>query len=141
MRRLLLLASALLALSATPAFAQDATPTATPDDSVLRQDQVPPVSTPEAPAAPCPEGADADYSYCNPCQSSGADGDYAYCAENGAGGQPPPVPEARPVAAVQPIAAHQLPLTGGDPLLVALFGTGLLMTGLGLRRVDPTRSG
>lgn len=146
MRRLLLLASALLALSAAPAFAQDATPTATPDDSVLRQDQVPPVSTPEAPTTPCPEGADADYSYCNPCQSPGADGDYAYCAESGAGGEPPPVPKGMPTAAVRRIAAHQLPLTGGDPLLLALFGTGLLLTGLGLRRVDlrragPTRSG
>jgi hypothetical protein len=143
MRRLLLLTCARLALSAAPAFAQDPTPTptATPDDSVLQQDQVPPVSTPEAPATPCPEGADGDYSYCNPCHSAGADGDYAYCAASGEGAQPPPAPTSVPTAAVQPIAAHQLPLTGGDPLLVALFGAGLLLTGLGLRRAGPTPSG
>src|SRR5690349_8533977 len=147
MRRLLLLACALLALSAAPAFAQDATPpptatpTATPDDSVLRQDEVPPVSTPDTPDSPCPEGADADYNYCNPCQTpgAGADGDYSYCPEAAGGAGRPPV--GTPAAAVVPIAAHQLPLTGGDPLLVALFGTGLLLTGLGLRRAGPTPSG
>jgi hypothetical protein len=141
MRRLLLVLLALLALAAAPAaYAQEPTPTPTEeaDDGILDDDEIPPESTP-APEAPCGDGADADYQYCNPCSADSPDADYNYCLEN-AGGAPPPTPKRAP-AATQPLQAAQLPLTGGNPALVALFGAGLLLTGLGLRRAAPTRSG
>ena len=79
-------------------------------------------------------GADADYAYCpGPgCrfdqQNYGADGQYTYCA-SGAAGHPPPQPK----RATLPISAGTLPLTGEDPLQVALFGLAFLMLGAGLR--------
>jgi len=144
MRRLLLVLLALL-VCAPAAFAQDATPTPVPteeaDDGILEPDEIPPEET-ATPEAPCTvEGADADYQYCG-CDVAGADGDYQYCAA-GSGGAPPPTPAPKPGAAAQtrPLAARALPYTGGDPALVALFGLGLLLTGLGLRRAGPSRSG
>jgi hypothetical protein len=60
-------------------------------------------------------GADADYAYCGPCGApvDGADADYVYCHG--------------------PVAAEQLPLTGSEPLILALLGLGLGAAGAGLR--------
>jgi hypothetical protein len=145
MRRLLLVRLALL-VCAPAASAQDATPTPVPseeaDDGVLEPDEIPPEET-VTPVGPCTgEGADADYQYCG-CDVAGPDGDYQYCAA-GSGGAPPPTPApaSKPaVAQTRPLSTGTLPYTGGDPTLVALFGLGLLLTGLGLRRAGPSRSG
>jgi hypothetical protein len=141
-RPTVLLAALLLALLAAPAatLAQDPastpSPEATvapddPDDDVLAPDEIPPESTPE-PDRPCggPE-VDGDYAPCTPCPESGADADYQYCLPLEAGrGEGTPEPAA---VAARPLATRQLPLTGGDPLVVALLGAGLLLAGTGLR--------
>jgi LPXTG-motif cell wall-anchored protein len=144
MRRLLVLlcALSLLAWAAPAAHAQAPTPTPTvaagdpagdPGDDVLDPDEIPPESTPE-PTTPCSEddaGADGEYAPCAPCSATGTDGDYTYCEEAAGSAGPPPRPA--PTAAVQPLAARQLPYTGSDAPLIALLGTGLLLAGAGLR--------
>ena len=153
MRRLFAVVIALLALGAAPALAQDATPTSTPtpaatdapDDGVLEPDEIPPEDTPQPEAPPCGENT-PDAVYGCTCSSDSPDADYQYCEEGAGSSGPPPAPAPNvpaPAAATQtrPVSLKQLPLTGGDPALVALFGLGLLMTGLGLRRAGPARSG
>jgi hypothetical protein len=141
MRRLLLLLCTLLlaAAMAPAALAQDPdepvddVPTVEPDDGILDPEEIPPESTPFpepcAPGAPAPEGTDADY--------------YYYCDAAPTAGRPPESPRREsPTAQVQPLAAQQLPLTGSEPLLMALFGAGFLLAGAGLRLTldDPRRS-
>ena len=76
-------------------------------------------------------GTDADYAYClDPCIRGGDDADYAYCVEAESGGT---VPRPRRRAAVQPFAVQTLPMTGGEPWLIAACGAGFLLAGSGLR--------
>lgn len=146
MRRLLiLLVALLLALFTAPAFAQD-----DPDDP-FSDDEVEQVDPEDEDEEVIPDDAEddyvdrcdytsgeGDYEYCGGCRL-GADGDYVdyvdYCVrtptttveEDGGGGEP----EIAPV--VQTLSATELPLTGGDPGLVALFGSGLVLVGIGGR--------
>lgn len=147
MRRLLvLLVALLLALFAAPAFAQD-----DPDDPVSNDDpdveQVDPDDEdviPDDPEDDYTDGCDytsgeGDYQYCG-CSFGGTEGDYTYCEDAAGNGGPPPIdkdgggPGIAPV--VQTLSATELPLTGGDPGLVALAGAGLLLAGAGGRRLS-----
>ena len=130
--RALLVAVALMLALAPAAVAQDED-----DDGPLVDE---PVATVTPVPDPCdrPPGSDGDYAYCDdPCERpAGTDGDYAYCPSS-----PPPRP--RPLfasgpgvkkkAAAQPLAAGTLPVTGSEPLLIALVGLGFLLAGAGLR--------
>lgn len=81
------------------------------------------------------EPIDGDDAYTG-CDVEGAEGDYTYCDEGAGGGIPtsggPPVPRGEPVA----LPASTLPLTGGSPAVIALFGLSLLLIGLGGRRLS-----
>ena len=92
-------------------------------------------------------GADAEYGYCEPCpdgadkEYAGADETYA-CYPSSAGG---PGPRRRPAGEARALpAATTLPLTGGEPLVLALLGIGLVSAGAGarllLRRPAPASS-
>lgn len=80
-------------------------------------------------------GADADYAYCEQEECvEGADEDYVYdvaCFPGAAGGDPRPGGGEGPAARALPAA--QLPLTGGEPLVIALFGAAFVLLGAGLR--------
>jgi hypothetical protein len=115
--RVAIIVLAALALGAAPAWAQDEPPTTVPVPTPVGCDRGP--------------GTDADYADCqNPCQVEGTDGDYAYCMAESGPGVTAPVPKG---PEVRPIAFTQLPLTGDEPLLVALMGLALVMCGAGLR--------
>src|SRR5438046_740429 len=124
MRLILACAAVLLALTAAaPAFAQDATPTATPDPTDVCDRGGADAQYADC-GTPCSaDGADADYTYACACRLTGADADYTYaCPEaTGGAGQPPPAPT--PKRAILPSAARlqTLPLTGGQPQVIALF--------------------
>ena len=126
--RALWVALVVLALVPAVAFAQEESPTPEPSPTVA----------PEAPDDACQRGgADADYVYCDQDDScvEGADSDYVYDVEcfpsagegddESGGGGPPPAPRALPAA--------QLPLTGGEPLVIALLGAAFVLLGAGLR--------
>ena len=122
--RAVLVVAGALALGLAPAgFAQE------PDDEPV----------PEATATPegCEKrgpGTDGDYAYCpGVCadDEETTDADYVYCVVANSGGAPPR-PKRR-TAAAQPLAAQALPMTGGEPWLVAACGAGFLMAGTGLR--------
>ncbi|HVL97411.1 MAG TPA: hypothetical protein VM266_16260 [Solirubrobacteraceae bacterium] len=152
MTRSLLLALAVLALAAAPALAQDAgapVQDVSPPTTVVEVpgDGDDPDADPDAEATPdpCerPPGTDGDYADCgDPCVGDvdyGTDADYMYCAAGGGGGDDsggPSPPRPRPVVA-QPLPADQLPLTGGEPLALALAGLAFLMCGAGLRLRAP----
>ncbi len=133
----------MLALALAPAaFAQE------------EEDEPTPTPTPVAGCERGP-GTDADYADCEPpdarCDEEGTDADYVYgCCRDVDGtdadyvyacpqfsnaptaGPPPPSPP--PPAAVQALGAQPaLPMTGSEPLLLALSGLGFLLAGAGLR--------
>ena len=133
------LTSALLALALAPAaFAQQEPVEAIDDEPVAEA-----TATPEPEPGPeegCEErgpGTDGDYAYCpDPCVNDEelTDADYVYCVQANSGGGPPPAPKRRtPAAAVQPLAAQTLPMTGGEPWLIAACGAGFMLAGSGLR--------
>jgi hypothetical protein len=140
---LIALTSSLLVLSAPAALAQDAVD---PFDDPA-EPEVTATATPEEPTpdAPEPDGPGCERvgtgpdSYClDLCDFQGDDADYTYygpeCVEaNAGGGGPPPERRERPASAVRPLAAQQLPLTGGEPWLIAACGAGFVMAGSGLR--------
>lgn len=151
MRPALALAIALLALAVSGALAQDPfddpmepEPTAVPEltgtsDPPDESEEAEP--EPEATASPCRDrgqGTDGDYAYCpGICadDDESTDADYVYCVQADSGGGPPTPKRKRssPAAAVQPLPAQHLPLTGGEPWLIAACGAGFLMAGTGLR--------
>ena len=144
MRRALTLAVALLALAAPGALAQDPfddpvepEPTAVPEATATPEE-------PEPETTPTPDGCgdrgpgtDGDYAYCPGicADDESTDADYVYCVEADGGGGPSPAPKrrSRRASAVQPLPAQQLPLTGGEPWLIAACGAGFLLAGTGLR--------
>jgi hypothetical protein len=67
---------------------------------------------------------DADYVY--------TDNEYAYCTDALPTGTAPPRRKRAPEVVALPAAAR-LPVTGSEPLLIALAGLGLLLAGSGLR--------
>jgi len=97
----------------------------------------------DADYADCPDtrrcdegGTDADYVYGCCGDLDGTDADYVYaCRASGGGGGPTSSrPPPRPRAAVQALGnVRTLPLTGSEPLLIALAGGGFLLAGAGLR--------
>jgi hypothetical protein len=158
----------LLMLAMAPAaLAQDPDDDAPEADEPEATATATPTPTPVPTAVPGCErgsGTDADYAYCpDPrCRPRGTDGDYAYdrcCREDGdeaytdadyvyyciqanTGGRFPPRKKraAPPKSAVQPFAAKQLPLTGTEPLVIALMGFGFLLCGVGLELRRPERA-
>ena len=138
--------AALLPAFAPAAFAQDPVdpfddpstpePAATATPGAPAPDPPEP-DTPEAEAEDCDRVEGTDYCL-DPCRFQGDDADYAYgtdCLYDAAGGGEPPPPrrKRRAAAAVQPLPAGQLPMTGGEPWLIAACGAGFLMAGSGLR--------
>lgn len=122
--------AAVAALAPAAALAQD------PEDGPGDEPDTEAVAPPGCERGP---GTDADYAYCpdDVCEEANDDADYVYdvycLASPGSGPVPKRRPQPRPAAAVQPLAAQTLPMTGGEPWLVAAAGLSFLLAGSGLR--------
>ena len=157
MRLLLVLCLALFVCA--PAFAQGPTGAAgpvpeaedTPDDVVrgddeVADDDVDSIIDDDAPGCGGADGTDGDYTYCGcDVDTVGTEGDYVYCAagEGGPrtdkpenGGQPQVVAATTP----QALPASTLPMTGDNPITLAMIGLGFVLVGAGGRLTLRSRS-
>ena len=122
--------------------------------ATAQDDDAEPAPTP-APVTGCERGpgTDADYADCEPdrrCDEASTDADYVYgccddldgtdadyvyaCEVQGSPTADDPSPRPPPRPAVQALGAQPtLPMTGNEPLGVALAGAGMLLAGAGLR--------
>lgn len=158
MRLLILLCAAVLCLGAAPALAQEPAPTPDPDateqldpeETAVPDDEI--VDGEDAYTAPGCEGADGtdgDYTYCGCRDTVGMEGDYLYCAASPTSATAPAVEKRTERRRSEPAAVNasqalpaSLPLTGGNPSVVALIGLGFVLVGLGGRlRLGATRPG